>query len=74
MDSRLNVKYAGPASDENYVAIHLLAMTGEFDHWFKAHPTMQREAMTTALTAIATDKLVLAYVVGTEIYSTVERI
>lgn len=67
------VQKTGPAEDGNiYVALR--DENGSFNHWFKASTAIQREILSTALTAISTGLLVDVAIDSTDEYSTLNRI
>jgi hypothetical protein len=68
-----HVEKVGPAEDrEIYVALR--ADDGSFNHWFKAHPNIRRDMLSTALFALIWDKQVTVALTSTAEYSTVERL
>jgi hypothetical protein len=64
---------AGPA-ENGVVYIALRANDGSFNHWFQANPTMKKEMLATALSAMNADKSVSTLLTGTAAYSEVQRI
>ena len=68
-----NVTRAGPA-ENGTIYIALRAKDNSFHNWFVAEPSMEREMLATALTAISAGKDVTSNVSATSPYSTVNRL
>lgn len=67
------VERTGPA-DDGRIYVWLNHQGGQFNHWFFAMPAIQREILSTALTAISTGLLVDVLLVSTDEYSMIARI
>jgi hypothetical protein len=68
-----DVMRAGAAED-GVVYIWLKDRGGQFDQWYDATQTVQREMLATALAAIATGYPVYVLLQGTTGYSTIDRL
>lgn len=67
------VTRAGPA-ENGTVYIALRAKDNSFHQWFVAEPTMEREMLATALTAISSGHDVSSLLSATTAYSTINRL
>ena len=67
------VTRAGPA-ENGTVYIALRAKDSSFHEWFVAEPTMEREMLATALTAISSGHDVTSSLSATTAYSTINRL
>ena len=68
-----HVQRAGPA-ENGVVYIALSANDGSFSpRWFQANPTMKREMLATALSAMNADQTVVTFLTGTAQYSEINR-
>jgi hypothetical protein len=68
-----HVLRAGPA-DDGEIYIWLRDQGGAFNHWFKAHDTLRKEMLMTALTAISTGFFVDAALSSPTEYGTIDRL
>ena len=66
------VERTGP-SEDGKIYVWLTDQGGTFNHWFYAMEAIQREILSTALTAISTGLLVDAYLRSTDPESEIAR-
>ena len=67
------VTMAGPAENGTVYAA-IIPADNSFHRWFILEPTMEKEMLATALTAVSTGKKVLTNLSSTDAYSTVNRL
>ena len=64
---------AGPA-DNGIVYLALRPSDNSWHRWFKAEPSIKKEMLASALTAVSGGKKVQVFVTSTNAYSTVKRL
>lgn len=67
------VTKAGPA-ETGVIYIALKPSDNSWHRWFKANPSIDKEMLAAALTAVGTGKKVQVSVTGTASYSTINRL
>jgi len=67
------VTWAGP-TEAGEIVIALRAIDNSFESWFKAHPTVQKEMLATALCSMSNGLAVEAGLSSFQEYSLIERL
>jgi hypothetical protein len=68
----VTVTKAGPA-ENGVIYVALRPSDNSFHRWFEAEPSIEKEMLAAALTAVSAGKKVQVYLTSTTAYSTIRR-